>query len=365
MPELTQCERCQWQHMQETAGVRPPPWTADDAGLMFQACARCGSVSIQKFSVGGAVDSVWILTDEAMVMFRDGVAPSQVFQYLFTDDFVRNRGVTLNLFRGYLASMHDLSGFTNLLVARAARFLEVEKVQLCLDMLRDTLAEYLRREAQTRLAVTTVTPVTDLLRSRRALNGPGGKSRVDLQFRALEILEMFAQPALWRSVPPAETSLLERAIDHIDMVDESIARTDAMSREVDDGVLLDAFAEARFMYRLFRRRQARLSRPHAAAIWRLMRVIEGHYTLGSPVDLATRTYDALRALLEHQLVESGFFKLGTDNRDGQTYLRFRSPHTQDVLHLPLYGSKLEIFADPDDVAPTAKLDSWTAAIDRL
>lgn len=367
----TECKRCHWEYMQNLSFCRRQPWTDDDEALTFQSCGRCGKISIQQSDATGGTVGVWLLHPDAEVMFRVGTAPSHVFDYIYTDDFLKNRGITRGLFRGYLRSMLDLSGAVNVLVSRLRRTDSLERVQLSMDLFRDLLSEHAHRlvdeaEAENRrLAVSTLIPVTELVYSARHLDGRATDARVDLRFTSLQVLEAFALPGMWASVPQSETAEIERAIDHLTMVEASIARLGYLAQSLDDEALVDAYVEGKFLYRVFNHRKAWLSRAHAQAVWRLMHAIMQIYPLGGPFDMATRAYEALRALLEHQLVESGFFKLGPRDQNGTPCHAFRSQRTGEVLVLPLYYPRLAIFADAGALNPSAVLEDWDGAVARL
>ena len=364
-----ECKRCRWEYMQEMSFVRRQPWTEDDAGLMFQTCDRCGQISIQRFDNEGLVTGVWILHPDSVVMFRSGTAPSHIFDYVISEDFLKNRGVTRGLFRGHLKSMLDLSGAVNVLISHIKRSNSLQRVELCMELFRDLLFEYSARSASTaedrRLAVSTLFPLIELVHESRDLEGSASAARVDLRFAALEVLETFLQPGMDASAPAAEAAELEAAIDHLQMVDRSIARMNRLAQEINDDAIVTAFVESRFLYRVFRRRKARLSRAHSEAVWRLMFAVSQHFPLGSPLDFSTKAYESLRGLLEHQAVELGFFKLGPRNQNGTPCLAFRGPNTGEILLLPLYYPKLAIYATDGAQHPTAVLDSWVAALDRL
>ena len=334
---------------------------------MFQTCQRCGNISIQRFNNEGTTVGVWILSAEASVMFRLGAIPNAVFDYVFSDDFFRNRGITLSRLKGYLKSMLDLSGFVNLLLTRLGRLTDANQVQLSLEILRAVLSEHaerVRAEDDARLNVSTLGPLADLMQGR-SLSGQGTENRIKIRFGALEILESFVQPDMWDSVPRNETQALESALDHMNMVENSAARLRHFAENLDDEILIDAYVEAKFMYRLFRRRQARLSRAHSDAVWRTLRNVEAVFDVTSPLSFASKTFEALRALLVHQLVESGFFKVGQRTIDGLESTAFRSPNTGEVLVLPEHSARLHILATDRASKPSATLDSWTAALDRL
>lgn len=349
--------------------MRPQPWTDDDSGLMFQTCQRCGNLSIQRFAASGSVSGVWMLSANAMVLFRAGAPPAKVFDYVFSDDFSRNRGITQGLFRGYVGHMHDLSGVANTLISRIDAVTDATRVEVCVEALRDVLVEYLHRAQQDdteRLSVATVEPIASLMRGRRPLDGGTVEGWVNLRLQALEILELFAQPALWNSLPPHQAQQLEDEIDHGSMVEESIAALNGFTvTQMDEVIVRRIAAEARFFFRVFRRRKARLSRAHSGALWQAMRRLREECDVGNPLDPATMAYEASRQLLEHQLVESGFLKLGNREVDGDVRTAFRSPNTGEVLHVPEHRPSLEIFATSRTEKPTARLDSWTSALDRL
>ncbi len=365
---FAECKRCQWEYMQEMSFVRRQPWTDDDAGMMFQSCQRCGRISIQHFDNDGGVSGVWILHPDSEVMFRAGTAPSHVFDYVFSDDFLKNRGITRGLFRGHLKSMLDLSGAVNVLVSYIKKSEALERVELCMELFRDLLSEYHVRmrdgEEDRRLAVSSLLPVAALVQNTRTLTGNGTNSRVEMRMTALEVLETFLQPALGPSVPNTELEALETAIDHMTMVEASIARMTYLAQGVDADALVEAYVESRFMYRVFRRRKARLSKLHAEAVWRLMHAVNQTYTLGSPLEFATKAYESLRGLMEHQLLERGFLKLGPRDRNGTACLAFRSTKGQTLL-LPLWYPRLAIYATDDAERPISVTDVWSTAMDQL
>jgi len=350
--------------------VRPQPWADDDSGLMFQTCERCGTISIQRFSADGSGAGVWLLAPEAMVLFRAGVPPAQVFDYAFSEDFARNRGITQALFRGFLRYMLDLSGAANVLVAKIGQAEEQARVDMCIEMLHDVLVDFLRRaesgDPDSRMNLVTIGPVAQLVAGNRTLKATNANASLELRTRALDILETFAQPILWSSLPPEQAAILEQTIDHMEMVEQSTERLLALADGgIDDVTVREALVEAKFFYRVFRRRKARLSKAHATAVWRLMIVLARIRDVSSPLDAASGAYEALRALLEHQIVEMGFLKLAPGERDGEPRLRFRSPNTGEVLGLPLHRPSIEIYATPEAAVPSAVLDSWGAALDRL
>ena len=128
---------------------------------------------------------------------------------MFSDDFLKNRGITRGLFRGHLKSMMDLSGAVNVLVSHIKKSTSLERVELCMELFRDLLTEYHLRERDSaeenrRLAVSTLLPVAALVHSAAHLDGKGTTSRVDMRMTALEALETFLQPALGPSVPASE-----------------------------------------------------------------------------------------------------------------------------------------------------------------
>lgn len=364
-----ECRRCDWDYMQEMSFVRRQPWTDDDSGMMFQNCRRCGKVSIQHFGEEGSVNGVWILHPDSEVLFRVGTAPTHVLEYVFSEDFLKNRGITRALFRGYLRSMLDLSGAANSLVDRAKKSTTLEWAELSMELFRDVLAEYVirrtRGEEDRRLAVTTLAPLVDLLHERRPLEGTGATQRIDLRFTILEVLESFLQPSMTASVPASEAGDLEAAIDHLTMVASSTQRLNYLSQGMEEANLIDAFVEAKFMYRVFRRRQARLSRAHAESVWKMMHALNAYYTLGSPLDFATKAYEALRALLEHQLVEVGFLKIGKRDQKGTECNAFRSPQSGKMLLLPLFYPKVAIYATDKADRPVTVHDSWVEALDQM
>ncbi len=135
--------------------------------------------------------------------------------------------------------------------------------------------------------------------------------------------------------------------------------------EPDDEIVRKIDAEARFFFRVFRRRKARLSRDHSGAVWELMRRLGQQRDVGNPLDCATNAYEACRRLIEHQLVESGFLKLGKREVDGDVRVVFQSPNTGEVVHVPEHRPSLEIFATSRAESPTARVDSWTSVLDRL
>lgn len=367
MAEFGTCKRCHWEYIQEMSFVRRQPWTTDDAGLMFQTCQRCGNISIQRFMSDGAVAGVWILSPDAIVMFRMGVPPNQVFDYAFSDDFFGNRGITLGLLQGSMRSMLDLSPATNLLLNRLGRLDDIGQISLSLDILRSVLTEHAARlatDGEARLHVSTLRPLAELMQGR-AVGGNAATSLADARFVALELLESFVQPELWQSLPQAETTALEEAIDHLSMVENSAARFRHMADNLDDEVAMQLFVEAKFIYRVFRRRQARLSRLHAESVWRALTSLDRQFDVSNPLLFASKAFEAARGLLEHQLVESGFFKVGPRTVEGQQAIGFRSPNTGEVLALPQVSTRLYLFSTPQAQEPAAVLDDWGAAMDRL
>lgn len=350
--------------------VRPQPWTDDDSNLMFQTCDRCGNISIQRVGADGGGAGVWLLGPEAMVMFRAGVPPSQILDYACSDDFARNRGITLSLFRGSLRYMLDLSGAANLLVTRVSRAGDAAQAHNCLEMLHAVLGDFLRRaesgERDGRLNIANVAPLAKIVADIDVPRAVSANVQLDLRLKALDILELCAQPLLWNAMPAEQAALLEQTIDHMEMVEQSVGRVQALAASaVDDPLIRAILVEAKFFHRVFRRRKARLSKQHAMAVWALMRNLAVAREVANPLEPASAAYDALRMLLEHQLVELGFLKLGTGERNGETHLRYRSPETGEVLGLPLYRTAVEVYATPDSTEPSAVLDSWGAALDRL
>lgn len=365
----TPCRRCRWSHLQGMSFVRPQPWTDDDSQLVFQSCERCGAVSIQRFGgEGSSVNSVWMLEPAAMVMFRAGESPRQVLEYAFSEDFARNRGIGLGLFRGILRYLLDLSGTANELVSRLEAAREYVFAEIAIEMLTELLATYVARatvDPSERLNIVEIRPVVAVMSGRVFLERGTPQQIADLRGRALDLLETFSQPALWKCLREEQMQLMEASIDHMTMVDDSIQRLNELGQHYDARLLGAIYSEARFFQRLFHRRKARLSRAHSGAVWSLMQVMAARENLANPVLPAVPVFEALRALLEHQLVESGFLKVGQRDLRGKRRTAFQSPNTGEVLHVFMDEPRLEVFESPSSTEPLSAINSWIAATDRL
>lgn len=361
--EYSSCDPCEWRPLAAHPAVRDEPWAEVDRGYTYSYCPGCGNLTIHSYNPSTGFGQVYMLDASAMTLLRPDASPGAVLAYLYSDDFARNRGVTLPLFGGYLRSLVNLSPIANRLVVAVEQADELERIAFGLDALHATLEEAAVRPEQGRgraeLSVTTVAPVVRVGRGGFQVARYEPDAFTSVRLKAWNCLELFGRPGLWGSLEADTAEMLEEITDHLAVIRSAQHGLErGLDRlEFDGAVYL--YVEAKFLQRVLSRRGARLTPALASLVWRVLQElgprIKRKNSSTRPFD--QRAFVRVRALLEHHIVSLGFEKSGGE-RTQAGLLEYVDPRTGRSLQLPPYRTRIYLYERRDAATPVAVLDEW-------
>ncbi len=352
-------DACKYIPLAQAQGIRPPPWTDDDAGLQYHWCPKCGSVTIQRFDSNSGYGQLWMLDPKSLVLFRFAVTPKRLFDYVFSEDFFTNASITEVLYRGHIAELSDLSACANLLIPELQEHDEPEYLQMLLRLLNITLEETINRVRDLkdiRLSFGTLMPLLTVAKGFLRVMHYDPQACAEVRVLAIEVMETLARPELVEFLRPEESKIVEDMVDHGSLLERSRQDTIAARKRIHSDGTAILEMEATYLLEVFERRGAFLTETHASLLWGCMRDLSARLkTARSAKEAVRRAYRQIQKLLEHQLLSRGLRRVNAPHGKDSGLM---DEQTGLLITLKQNYPEIVIFRGTEHGQPLATFDAW-------
>ncbi len=315
-------------------------------------------MTVQRFNASTGYGHVSMLEPAAMALFRYDATPTEVFDYVMSENFASNRAVTEAIFESWLSGMVDLSASANTLISRASDAHDTSGMELPLTLLVSVLNEALargRRGQEVRCKINRITPLVDLVRGIIRIGEDPARTAMT-RFRALESLQNLGEPELWKAVSRQNGELIEEMIDHLALLERSREKTLAARQRIHSDGPAILQMEAKYLLEVFKLRGAMLTPTHASLYWACLRDLrERMKNANRPVASMERTYRQIQLLLEHQLKALGLERDASLDRSSRSFVE---PRMGIVIRIRNLIPEILVFRDQYTHEPLAVFDAW-------